>query len=469
MASHHIAGSFRDPAGHVFLRDGRVFRAIDSECHRTLRELDERGMMARLVEQRLLVDTHFVEEPSLQIILQNENPGFEFFLEHEVLRSITYPYEWTVSMLAEAGIHTLDLQIELLSAGCSLKDATAYNVQFVGGRPVFIDVSSIERPQRLDVWFGLGQFYQMFLFPLFLCVDCGWDLRSYFQGSLQGRQIEEVARSFGWLERLRPRLLLDLTIPLWLHRWAERGNRANREVLDRERPDANAQILNLRRLRKKLVGLAARYRPRGIWSKYTEICNYEDTAEQAKKTLIREFLEATTPQRVLDLGCNTGEYSRLAVACGADVWAVDSDHDALEMLYRWLRSSPAPITPLVIDLCNPSPGLGFMNQERMAFLDRVDADCVFALALMHHLLVSGNLSLPAIRDLLFRLTNRDLVFEFIPTDDNMFQRLIKFRKNLFDGVTLDGCRQAFQERFHLLREEPIRDSKRTLLFFRKIV
>lgn len=467
MPCQSVAGSYRDPSGHVLLREGRVFRAIDASCHSTLRELAERRILAKLIDERRLVPTAFVDEPSLRGVLQDENPGFDFFLEHEVLRTIAYPYEWTVSMLADAGIHTLDLQIELLAAGCSLKDATAYNVQFVHGRPVFIDVSSIERPTRLDVWFALGQFYQMFLFPLFLCVDCGWDLRSYFLASLQGRQIEEVARSFGWLTRFRPRLLADLTIPLMLHRWVEKGNRANREVLSENRPNADAQLFNLRRLRKKLVKLADRYRTRSIWSEYTGICNYKDEAEQAKESLVRDFVQAAKPRRVLDLGCNTGQYSRLAAACGADVWAADADHDAMEILYRQLREAPTTITPFVLDICSPSPGLGYMNRERAAFLDRVDADCVFAMALMHHLLVSGNLPLPAIRDLLYRLTNRDVVFEFIPPDDNMFERLMKFRRSLFGDLTLDGCRRTFQERFQLLREEPIPDSKRTLLFLRK--
>ena len=292
------------------------------------------GTLARLIDEKRLVPTTFVDEPSLRKVLQEENVGFESFLEHEVLHTISYPYEWTVSMLADAGIHTLDLQISLLAAGCSLKDATAYNIQFVAGRPVFIDISSIERPARLDVWFALGQFYQMFLFPLLLCVDGGWDLRSYFLGRLQGRQIEEVARNFGWLARLRPRLLGDLTLPLWLHRWAEKGKRANREVLEKDRPSTTAQLFNLRRLRKKLAKLADRYQTRGIWSEYTAICNYRDDAEEAKKSLTREFLTSTKPRRVLDLGCNTGEYSRLAASCGSDVWATDADHDALEILYR---------------------------------------------------------------------------------------------------------------------------------------
>jgi len=467
-SSRQVAGSYRDPSGYVFRREGRVFRAVDQQCRDLLAELADNGLLPKLLREHAIVQTDFVDDEALLRSLQAEHPGYDHFLKHETLSTISYPYEWSVSMLADAGILTLDLQMRLLGSGCSLKDATAYNVQFVGGRPIFIDLSSIERPRRLDLWFALGQFTQMFTFPLLLCRHAGWDLRSYFLANLGGRGIEEVARSFGWLQRLRPRMLLDLTLPLLLHRWAEKGQqRTRREMLEKPKTDTGPQILNLKRLRSKIAKLANGYKPRGVWSEYTQICNYDDEAEQTKKSMVREFLDSTRPERVLDLGCNTGDYSRLAADCGAEVLAVDSDHDAVEILYRQLREDPAPITPMVIDLCNPSPGIGYMNRERVPFLDRVRADCLLALALMHHLLVSGNLPPAAIRDMLFELTNRDLVLEFIPTDDGMFQRLMKFRVDLFGDLTLDTCRNVFLERFDLLKEQPIPDSKRTLLFLRK--
>lgn len=462
-----VAGSYRDPSGYVFLRDGRVFRAVDDDCYGLLSELHSDGVLPELMDQRWIVRTDFVKDEALGALLRSEHPGYDHFLAHESLWPITYPYEWSLSMLADAGARTLDLQMRLLEARCALKDATAYNIQFVAGQPVFIDLSSIERPKRLDIWFALGQFAQMFLFPLLLCRYRGWDLRSYFRGALCGRSIEDVADGFRGLVRFRPSVFVDLTLPLWLHRWAERGDRARRQVLEQRRENTDAQMLNLRRLRRKVLKLADGYKPHGVWSEYTSICNYERAAEEGKKSLVAQFLQETRPERVLDLGCNTGEYSRLAAERGAQVVAVDGDHDAVEMLYRSLREDPAPIAPMVVDLANPSPGIGLMNEERPPFLERIRADCVLALALIHHLIVSANLPLPAICDLLCRLTRRDLVLEFVPTDDSMFQRLMKFRVDLFGDLTLDLCRAVFLERFELVRETPVPGSKRTLLFLRK--
>ena len=468
MQNERFSGSFRDPSGFVFRRGDRIFRAVDRSCHSVLQSIASKGHLARLVGEKIVVPTRFVEEPALKKELVSEHPGYAEFLEHELVPQITYPYEWTVSMLADAALLTLELQKQLVEIGCSLKDASAYNIQFVKGRPIFIDLSSIERPERVDLWFALGQFQRMFLFPLLLCRHGGWDLRSYFLSSLDGRSVEQVARSFGALQRWRPGLLLDVALPLLLQRKADRKNEARPSSLPKSSGQNSAQLVNLKRLQHKIRKLAAGYRPRGVWSDYTQTCSYDRVAETAKKNLVRDFLKSTQPQSVLDLGCNTGEYSDLAAECGAKiVAAADADHDAVEIFYRRLRTQSKPITPLVLDVANPSPGIGYMNRERASFLDRFNAQCVFALALLHHLLVSANFSLAAARDLFCQLSSRYLVLEFVPPGDPMFERLLRFRVDLFADLTLEQCLRVFSERFNLLRQVALENSPRTLLFFEK--
>jgi len=464
-SSRRIGGSFRDPAGYVFAREGRIFRAVDEATTEHLRALEQAGVLPRLIESGAIVGTRFVEDPALRSALAEEHAPFATFLEHDVLSTLSYPYEWTISMIADAGLATLEVQERALDAAASLKDATAFNIQFVNGRPVFIDLGSFERPPRLDVWFALGQFNQMFVFPLLLCVHHGWDPRAYFLPRLAGRSVEDVARTLGRLERWGPRALFDVTLPLVLNRAAQKQTQVDRSLLDRPNPDARPQRLQIDRLRGKLTKLAASYRPAGTWSDYERTCTYTDSAEEAKKTLVRRFLEARRPRRVLDLGCNTGDYSRIAADCGARVIAADGDHDAVEILYRRLRRERADIAPMVIDITNPSPAIGYLNQERPSFLERLDADCVLGLALLHHLLISGNLSLAAARDLFCALTGDLLVLEFVPTEDPMFRRMLQFRRDLFQGIDLAACKQVFGERFRLLEEHAIEGSPRTLLFY----
>jgi len=461
-----IAGSFRDPSGYVFIYRGRVFRAIDAECRDTLVHLTQCGVLPRLMRSGAVVETRFVEDRAMLAELESAHGAHAAFLEHDRLTHITYPYEWSISMIADAGIHTLDLQMALLEAGCSLKDATAYNVQFVSGAPRFIDLPSFERGSRLDVWYALGQFQRMFVYPLLLGRYQGWDPRSYFLANLDGRSASQVAGSFRGLQAYRPGLLLDVTLPAFFERRSASSQTSVKETRGRS-AGAAAQIPNLKRLRSKLRALADGYKPTESWVQYTSECSYDDTAESAKKQQVAAFLERVAPVSVLDLGANTGDYSYVAAGCGADVVAVDQSHDTIEVLYRRLRKEPARITPVVVDLRSPSPGIGYRNQERPPFFERISTDCVMALALIHHLIVSGNMTLDAVRELFAGIVRRHLILEFVPPDDEMFRRLTQFRRDEFGYLTLEKCIEAFAPSFHLEAKAPVPHSGRTLLLFRR--
>lgn len=467
-SSQRVAASFRDPSGYVLRRGRRIYRAIDLSSRKILGQLAEIGFLQMLMDEGTLVRTRDVQSPVELARLVAENPGYEHFLQHQRISPVTYPYEWSISMLADAALLTLRLQLQLLEVGCALKDASAYNVQFCGGRPVFIDFGSIQRPARKDLWYALGQFHRMFTFPIMLCRLKGWDLRSYFLGALGGRSVDDVVRAFGRVERWRPACLLDVTLP-WLLTPRNPRNipTSSAATTDPAPGDDRAQRLNLRRLERKLRKLAQGYRPSGHWVGYATQNSYDSVAEAAKRDLVRTFLEFHRPRRVLDLGSNTGQYSRLAAQCGAQVIAIDQSHDAIEVFYRQLRQNPAPITPMVVDLASPSPGIGFRNQERAAFSKRVRGDCVLALALVHHLVVDGNLSLEAIRDQLADLTRRDLVLEYVPPGDPMFQRLAAGRRQTFEDLTLDRFQSVFASRFELLDQRSLPNSPRSLLFLRK--
>lgn len=462
-----IGGSFRDPSGFVFWRDGQIYRAIDQNCHDTLRQLHHEGLLQELIDRGTIVATQFVEDARLADELATQHAPYQHFLQHETLSAITYPYEWSFSMLADAALLTLSLQISLLENGYSLKDATAYNVQFVDARPVFIDIASIERPPRQDLWYALGMFMKMFLFPLTLCHYHGWDLRSYFLSSISGRDAAAVLNSIPPSQRWRPRNLLDITLPAWLARREEKRLHQREPSQNRPADSSTAQTINLRRLQRKITKLKSNYRVEGHWKSYPQTCTYTDRAIEAKKRWVREFLSAARPRRVLDLGCNTGEYSRIAGECGAQVLAVDSDHDTIELFYRNLQKTPAAITPMVLDLNNPSPAIGFLNRERDSFLNRAEADCVLGLALLHHLITSnGNIPLDYICELLHKLSGTYLILEFVPPQDPMFEQLMKFRTDSYLTVTLESCKRVFAKRFDLLSERPIPDSQRHLLFLR---
>jgi len=472
LLSEHMAvsrrdgGSFRDPSGYVFHKAGGVYRALSDTAYADFAELHASGLLDELQAKKLLIGTSLVEERTELDTLARENPGYRHFLRHERIAPITYPYEWTISMVGDAAILTLQLQRALLKAGWSLKDATAYNIQFVGGRPIFIDITSIERPQRLDVWYALGQFTQMFLFPLILFRYHGWDFRSYYLGSMSGRDVAAVARALGFFERWGPRALLDVTLPL-LFEASDTSKSKAEAALKRPNKNRDVQLLNLDRLERKIRRLVGGYKPTGHWVDYHATCNYSGSADEAKKALVADMLAAVRPSRVLDVGCNTGDYTRLALVHGASVIAVDADHDVVDMLRRRLHDEPAAVSPMVVNLTDPSPAIGFMNTERQSFMERVQADCAIALALLHHLCITGNLSLTAVSDLFSKLTTRYLILEHVPPGDSMFQKLVALRTNRHENLTLDACRDAFSRSFVRVREAIVPGTQRTLLLLRK--
>ncbi len=463
-ASERVAGSFRDPSGYVFRCGKETYRAISPEFAAIASELFGSDLERRL-QSLGMVGTRLVDESQRQQFVE-EHPDFDQFLQHDVLSPVNYPYEWTFSMLADAAMLTLDMQRELVSQNLALKDATPFNVVFDGCRPCFIDFTSIEAPQRQDVWYALGQFVRMFYAPLIMCSAHGWDTRSFYLSHPQGMELGRLQKALPWSARWRPRLFFDVTLPALLTKWADQSDKPS-TTLERKDAGPEVQKFSLSRYRRRIEKMRKGYHRQGLWNEYTSTCSYDDGAQAAKRNLVEQYLTTARPKTVLDIGCNTGDYSLLAADSGAQVISVDSDHDAVDSLYQRARDKAAKITPLVVDLCHPTPAIGFQNRERESFFERLGkVDCVFALALIHHLRVSGNLSLAAIRDQFADICGDRLVLEFVPQDDVMFRRLTKFRRESFPDYTLATVKEVFSSRFDLEREDPIAGSPRTLLLFR---
>lgn len=463
-----VSGSFRDPDGFVFEHEGGIYRALSATAAAVLGGLDRDGHLRRWAEAGMIVRTSFVPPGPLFDALSAMHPGYPAFLEHERLELISYPCEWSPAMLADAALLTLRLQGELLSLGLSLKDATAYNIQFRRGRPVFIDLASVEKPARLDMWHALGQFYRMFLYPLLLARHVGWDLRGYFLANLDGRTTLQVGQAFSCARRWSPSLILDVGLPYHMERRIRNAPAANR-VGSSGPGNPEIQRATLDRLAAKIRKLAGAFRPDTVWGEYTKTCSYDETAERSKKEIVAEFLRAAAPRTVLDMGCNTGDYSLVAAGSGAEVLATDFDISAIDQLYRRLRGDKAhpAVTPLVLDIANPTPGFGFMNRERPPFLERVGCDCVMALALLHHLLVGANFTLEMVRDLFAALARRHLILEFVPPADPMFRKLVEFREDLHAGLTPEAVLEALSPAFEPLERRPVEHSPRTLILLRR--
>jgi ribosomal protein L11 methylase PrmA len=353
----------------------------------------------------------------------------------------------------------------MLAAGWTLKDASAYNVQFRDARPILIDSLSFEPLPDGAPWVAYRQFCEHFLAPLALMAQRDVRLSRLLRADPDGIPLDLAAA----LLPRRTQANLGLLSHLHLHARAQRryaGNEDEGKAARRARIDRGRLAALVTNLRGTVAGL--RWTPAGTeWSDYADNTSYTDRATASKERLVRELVALTTGDRVWDLGANTGRYSRIAADGGRHVLAFDIDPAAAERNYRQLRAEGrTDILPLVLDVANPSPGIGWMGTERTSLLDRANPDVVLALALVHHLAISRNVPFALLAELFARL-GPWVIVEFVPKDDRMVRRLLAARRDVFEDYSLDAFKATLAERFDVVREEPIEESGRALLLLRR--
>ena len=452
-------GSFRDPSGFIFWQDGQPYRQIQRSFAAEWDAFEASPLKTKLVAQARLIP---YEPAPLELA---QGPDAHAVIRPERIEFISHPFEWTFGELRDAALLTLDAQLEALAAGWQLKDASAYNVQFRDARPILIDSLSFEPHEDGTPWVAYRQFCEHFLAPLALIAKRDVRLASLLRADPDGVPLDLARKLLPW----RTRLDFGLLSHLHLHARAQRryagiedeGQAARGARISRSRLDG--LIRNLRGTVAKL-----RWEPAGTeWSDYADHTSYGDTATAAKARLVDAFVRVAEGSRLWDLGANTGRYSRIAADAGKRVLAFDIDPAAAERNYRGIRSEGrSDILPLILDVANPSPGIGWASRERRSLMERADPDIVLALALVHHLAISRNVPLPMVLGLFADLAPAAVV-EFVPKEDPMVRHLLASRRDVFPDYTLDGFRTAARERFEIAEEQPIEDSLRVLFLLRR--
>ncbi len=459
--AQEIRGSFRDPAGVVYMHDGVLYRQVHHSAKPLWEPLEASGLLDEWMRDGLLVP--------------HEEVGLEFALDErawKVLRPqmipfISFPYEWSVRQLLDAALLTLDLQRRAIEGGFSLRDASAYNVQFQAGQPVFIDTLSFGPWDGSSPWVAYGQFCRHFLAPLALYHWVGPELRGLLRSHIDGLPLPLVSRmlpSTSWM-----RFGIASHIHLHARATSRYGQGGDGGEAQGSTPSiSKAGMLGmLDNLRGTLLSLDSR--PTGTeWGEYYGATNYSEDAAASKADLVAQGLACLADagvrtEVVWDLGANTGRYSRVAHDAGAMVVSFDVDESAVDRHWRSIRSaSPPPnILPLVSDLTNPSPSLGWAHEERPSLKGRGPADVIFALALIHHLALSNNTPLPRIASWLSSI-GKGAIVEMVPKEDSQVRHLLATREDIFPSYTLEGFEEAFLPYFEILAQHPVAGSTRVL-------
>jgi hypothetical protein len=453
-------GSYRDRNGAVFYRDDRIFRRLSLKAANDWERLRETDFYATFRDRGLIVESWPVDAEVEGLPLD----GFSAILEHRRVPFVSYPYEWTFGMLKDAaGLH-LDLMEAALREGMILKDSSAYNVQWNGTGPVFIDIPSFEPLRKGEPWVGYRQFCELFLYPLMLQAYKGLDFRPWLRGRIDGVPAEEMRAVMSARDILRPGVLLHVIAQSALQKRYSGSGTNVRGVLQEAGFEKALIERNVSKLKSLVAGLEPA-RKQTEWSDYDRTHSYESAEFERKLDFVRRAAATRHWRLVWDLGCNTGTFSRVAAQHADHVVSMDGDWMAIEHLYRRLKpeGEPKNILPLVVNLADASPNQGWLGAERKGLAERGRPELTLCLALIHHIVISANIPLADFIGWLAGL-GTSVVIEFVGRDDEMVKTLLANREDQYDDYHPENFRRLLADHFNILSEEDLKGGRRTIFF-----
>ena len=457
-AQQREGASFRDPSGFVYREDGKLLRQVNPIYKKDYELLMSSGLYDELIQDGLLIEHTEVEN-------KTESEAYKV-LQPTLVPFISYPYEWSFSQLKDAALATLRIQSIALTHGMGLKDASAYNIQFVDGKPLLIDTLSFEAYETGRPWVAYKQFCQHFLAPLALMAQKDVRLSQLLRVYIDGVPLDLASNLLGGMSKIKP----STAMHIHLHARSQSKHAA----LGSEKPVESTRQLSSQGLKALITSLesaikAQNWHPKSLnttWGDYYDEHSYSKAGFESKKTIVDGFLAKAKPTSVWDLGGNSGVFSRVATKRGFQTMCFDDDVVAIEYNYLELKKSgETKLLPLVVDLTNPSSSMGWAHSERKSLAERGPCDTVMALALIHHLAIANNLPLEDVADYFARL-GKNLIIEFVPKGDSMVKRLLASREDIFPNYTEAGFEEAFKTRFRIVDKQKVVGSKRIMYLMR---
>ena len=449
--------SFRDPAGFLFYQNKILYRQVNQSYSEHYDHLMNSGLYDELVHNNLLITHSEVNSP-----LNTSKDSVYKIIQPQHIAFISYPYEWSFTQLKQAALITLEIQKIAMKFEMVLKDASAYNIQFKDGKAIFIDTLSFEKYIEGNPWQAYRQFCQHFLAPLALMSHKDIRLGQLSRVYLDGIPLDLASK----ILPLKTRLMFGLLTHIHAHAKSQKHYQ-DKKIENKQRRLGRRSFEGIISSLHSSVTKLKWHLDKTEWGDYYSDTNYSNLSFNHKKELIQKFIEKINPKNAWDMGANTGVFSRILSQKDIPTIAFDVDPAAVEKNYLdCIKNDEKNILPLLLDLTNPSPYMGWENLERRSFLSRGPADMILSLALIHHLAISNNLPLEKISEFFAKLCNY-LVIEFVPKSDSQVQRLLTTRKDIFDGYTMERFEESFRKNFEILESHTINDSERIIYFMEK--
>ena len=455
-------GSFRDPAGSVYEADGRIFRTINEIAREQYETVCDSASLDEAVRKGYLIDYSELDKKDWPVGLSEA----AYVVEHPRIPYISYPYEWSFSLLKAAAIHHLNFQIDMLDRDISFSDATAYNIQFIGPRPVFIDMLSLRPYRPGEFWLGHRQFCEQFLNPLLLRALIGISHNAWYRGALEGIPTLDIARQLPLTKTISWNVFSHVVLQAKLERGALNSPKQAVEKARSSRKFSKSAYMGfLIQLRNWITKLRPLGTGKTVWGDYANSHTYSSDEASQKAQFVREFAAATKPKTIVDIGCNTGDYTMAALEGGAEyVIGFDFDQNALDLAYSRAVDQDLPFLPLWLDASNPSPDQGWQQLERKGFEKRTRSDAVLALAFEHHLAIAKNIPLAGVIDWLVGIAPTGVI-EFVPKNDSTVKEMLALRDDIFADYSRENFEALLSHRSRIVRRSVVSESGRTLFWF----
>ncbi|HOB14129.1 MAG TPA: class I SAM-dependent methyltransferase [Novosphingobium sp.] len=451
-------GSFRDPGGRVFKAGEAILRTVTDAAAANFNAANDSGVLRKLADSGKLVDFADVTGRAGEFGLETA----KVVLSHPRIPFISYPYEWSFSLHKAAALAHLDLQIGLLGDGFTLSDATAYNVQFEGVKPVFIDHLSIRPYRDGEIWAGHRQFCMQFLNPLLMWSMLDLQPSAWFRGSLEGIAPEDLAKLIPLRKRFNLTVLTHVIAQAAMQKRSVNTSTGSQKYRQAKLPRNGFEGM-LHGLRSAIAKLEVPSH-RTVWGDYAHNTSYSSPEIEAKHRFVKEMVGAVKPDLLYDIGCNSGDYSLSALDAGAkSVVGFDFDQAALEVAYRRAKDGNLPYLPLWLDAANPSPSQGWGQAERMGFSGRAAPQALLALAFIHHIAIGRNVPLDMATDWLVSQAPTGVI-EFPHKADPMVQTLLAQRDDIFPDYDKDVFARLLGERARIVKQVDVLPT-RTLFWY----
>jgi ribosomal protein L11 methylase PrmA len=449
--------SFRDRDGFIFVHEEKIFRSIAPSYFENYKLLSQSGLFDSLVENKKLIPHNEVQN-----FTENKE---HIIIEPDLIQFISYPYEWSFYQLKRAALLTLEIQLESLNHGMSLKDATAFNVQFIDGKPIFIDTLSFEKYEEGSPWQAYKQFCQHFLAPLCLQVYGISELNKLQVLHIDGIPLDLTSV----LLPFRSKLNLSIYSHIHLNAKYEKKYKSDTSFKTKSIALPKSKQINILNHLKSIISGFQLPKSKTNWTDYYIDFSYNSENIEEKKDFVEKTLKSIQPITVVDSGSNTGLFSEIAAKLSKQVISFDFDASVIHNQCKQIaRNKVTNVLPLIVDITNPTPAIGWGNLERKSFLERLPKNSTaLSLALIHHLVLSNNLTFEMIAKF-YAVFSQNLIIEFVPKDDIQSQRLLVTKKDVFLDYTIENFEKTFALYFKKINQMKFSDSKRTIYYFERI-